>query len=82
MAKNSLTPNKKKIYDFIVSFKREHGGNSPTVREIADAVGIGSISVVHWYLRSLQGLGMIDLMGGARNIVVTGGIWIAPKKVN
>lgn len=38
-----------RIYDYIVDYLEEHG-YPPSVREIADGVGVGSTSTVHHHI--------------------------------
>lgn len=68
------------VYDYIVQFKSEHDGISPTYREIMDAVdGIGSISVVDYHLTKLEDDGLIKRLERKQgHIMVTGAHWIAP----
>ena len=71
----------KKIFDFIVTYKRNHDGNSPTGREIMDACNISSTSMVDFYLNELAKKGKIERLGGkgaSRNIRVVGGSWTFP----
>ena len=79
-----MSDNQKKtkyqIYDFIVWYKSEYDGNSPSIREIAEAVELKSTSPVHGHLDSLVAEGMLYEhphieKGAARCIMVTGGKW-------
>jgi SOS-response transcriptional repressor LexA len=75
---NSPTPkhNPAAVLAFIVAYKSAHDGNSPSVREIGEAVGISSSSVVTHILGNLERAGAITRTGeAARAIVVTGGQW-------
>jgi SOS-response transcriptional repressor LexA len=69
------------VFDFIVAYKREHDGNSPTIREIMLACGISSTSMVVFYLNKLERRGIIrrpEPVFGARyanGIEVVGGKW-------
>lgn len=54
----SLGPRQKKILDFILGTV-ESRGYPPSVREIADAVGLASPSTVHAHLEALQRKGYI-----------------------
>ena len=67
----------RKVLRFIVDFKREHDGNSPTLREIGAGCGISSTSVVVHLLKRLEKIGKIEISGDneARSIVVVGGKW-------
>ena len=47
-----LTPKQQQIYDFILSFATDHG-YPPSVREIAQAVGLKSPATVHFHLEWL-----------------------------
>ncbi len=60
---NQLSPKQERIYDFILSFTRENG-YPPSVREIAEAVGLKSPSTVHFHLKSLEEAGVISRGAG------------------
>jgi SOS-response transcriptional repressor LexA len=66
-----------KVFEFIVDFKKDHDGNSPTVREIAKKCKISSISTVSFILDELDESGKIKLLnnGQSRQIHVVGGSW-------
>ena len=55
---DALGPRQKKILDFILSTVEERG-YPPSVREIADSVGLASPSTVHAHLEALQRKGYI-----------------------
>lgn len=60
---NQLSPKQARIYNFILSFT-ESNGYPPSVREIADAVGLKSPSTVHFHLKSLEDAGVITRGAG------------------
>ena len=60
---NQLSPKQARIYQFILSFTEENG-YPPSVREIADAVGLKSPSTVHFHLKSLEDAGVITRGAG------------------
>ena len=66
------------VYKFIVKYKTENDGLSPSMREIM-AQGVSSTSVVAWHLTKLETEGKIE-WGGVRGIKVTGGEWRSPMK--
>ena len=79
MRKNPIQSDKyQKILDYIVAFKVEHNGNSPTFRQIADACGISSSSLVNTYLDRMVKLRMIERKGSIRMIEVPGSRWLPP----
>ena len=71
------------IMRFIIRYKRQHDGNSPTVREIQDACGVSSTSMVAYYLGKLEDVGLIRRGHGfeSRAIEVVGGRWMPPGEV-
>jgi len=73
-------PMRKQVFDFIVTFKQEHNGNSPTIIEIAEACGFASKNTAHFYLGILEKNGLISrpFFGASRMIEVTGGTWNPP----
>ena len=68
------------IYQYIIDYKRNHDGNSPTRQEIKTYCGISSTSVVQYRLHKLEAKGLITVAGG--RISVVGGLWIAPWEVH
>jgi repressor LexA len=64
------------VLKFIVDFKQSHDGNSPSIREIADKVGLSSSSSVFYYLDRLESAGRIRRNGTRSFIEVTGGRWV------
>ena len=66
------------IFEYIVTYKLFHDGNSPTVREIGNACKISSSSVVTNILHRLESQGKIRLIKNGsrhRSIQVVGGKW-------
>lgn len=57
-----LTDRQSEILRFVESHVAEHG-YPPTVREIGEAVGLGSPSTVHAHLKALQGRGLLQRRG-------------------
>lgn len=60
---NQLSSKQARIYEFILSFTEENG-YPPSVREIAEAVGLKSPSTVHFHLKSLEDAGFITRGAG------------------
>ena len=50
--------NRKKIIDFIIHFKKRHGGNDPAVRRIANETGI-PFSTVNYHIGVMVESGML-----------------------
>ncbi len=82
-----LSPVHSKIFEFICSFKSEHDGCSPTIREIGEAVDIQSSSYIRYCLNALEEAGLITRnhsesagseRGKSRIIQVVGATWTAP----
>jgi repressor LexA len=70
-AMKELTAKQQQIYEYIVSFAREHG-YPPSVREIGEHVGLKSPSTVHFHLKGLQSAGLITQAAGkTRAISIT-----------
>ena len=66
------------IFNWIVEYKTEHDGNSPSLRELMRACNITSSSVASHILRRLARAGKISLTGQrsrTRSIIVIGGEW-------
>lgn len=58
-----LSKMQQKVYDYIVSFIDEKG-YAPSVREIGEALGLRSPSTVHFHIKHLQELGLIEKGAG------------------
>ena len=58
------------IFEFIKQYIQNHG-SAPTLREIADAMGVSSLATVHEHLQTMQEKGLIRRKGGkARSIEI------------
>ena len=75
----ALHPTAAAIYRFIIRFKEQYVGESPTRREIGEALDI-PISVVHYHLARLDLAGWIALPqeGKSRMIGIPGAAWSPP----
>ena len=70
-----------RVYSYIVRYKIDHDGNSPTIREICAACGITSTSAVNYTLEKMERAKLIRLPKAfkrARSIEVVGGKWLPP----
>jgi SOS-response transcriptional repressor LexA len=77
--KNETKNLSRKILNYIIDYKLENNGNSPSTREIQVGCGISSKSVVAYHLKKLVDEGFISIEGNtARMIAVKGGEWKAP----
>lgn len=65
-----------RILQFLVSYKIANDGNSPNCREIMEACGLSSTSVVNYHLDILERSGSIlRTRGMSRHILINGGRW-------
>jgi len=61
----------KQILDFIKQFIQSHG-SAPTLRQIADAIGVNSLATVHEHLESMEEKGLLKRKHGRnRSIELT-----------
>ena len=76
MSKQQMVERAEAILQFVIAYKQEHDGISPTIREISDALGLNSTSLVKFYLERLEEGGKIQMVANSsRGIMVTGGAW-------
>lgn len=73
-------PVQRQLYEYILEFKAEHDGNSPSRRQMADRFN-ASTSVVTYWLEALALHGFIRIGNGARMIEVIGAKWVSPLEV-
>ncbi len=74
MNRHPLSVRQKRILQFIEDFVQQHG-YPPTIREIGEAVGIASTSVVNYNLNKLVDRGYIE-----RTPKVSRGLWLASQE--
>ena len=60
-----LTARQRQVLDFIVRYRRQYG-RSPSLREIARALGLRSHSTVYRHLQRIQKKGYLEWQGGRR----------------
>jgi DNA-binding transcriptional ArsR family regulator len=67
------------IFNYLVQYKEEHDGNSPTNRQIAEACHVSPSTVSH-HLARLERANRIRLSEDEyRNIEIVGGQWTRPR---
>lgn len=59
------TPRQSDVLDFIEKYQTDHNGRSPTVREIAKALGLTSTNSVYQHLCKLRAKGLLTWEPGA-----------------
>jgi len=66
------------VLNYIIGFKRNHDGCSPSIRQIVASTVYSSTSSVHYALERLEKQKKITLThtGESRQIMVIGGKWI------
>ena len=73
----------KEVLEFIIAYKSEHDGVSPSFREIGEACGMVSTSTVAYYLASLRADGILDFQDGVpRSIEVMSGRWLLQSEID
>lgn len=65
-----------RIYAAIVAYASEHGGHTPTRRELVEICHISSTSVVNHHIHVLIDRGELELIDG--KLIVAGGTWLPP----
>ena len=70
----ALTEKQRQIYDYIISFQRDHG-YPPSVREIGEHVGLKSPSTVHFHLKGLEAAGLITKAEGKTRAITVRSWW-------
>lgn len=66
---------RERVFTFLIEYKHEHDGNTPTLKEIGEACCL-SISTVYYHLLVLELENRIQRTGERlRNIEIVGGEW-------
>lgn len=63
-----LYKRQKQVLEYITQYIQQNGV-APTLRQIADAMGLSSIATVHEHLQGLQALGLIDRNKGSKRSI-------------
>ena len=58
-----LSRMQQRVYDYIAESIAEHG-YAPSVREVGEALGLKSPSTVHFHIKHLQEMGLIEKSAG------------------
>ena len=75
-----LSKMQKRVYDYIVRAIGEQG-YAPSVREIGDALGLKSPSTVHFHIKHLEEMGLLEkCTGKSRTIVLKKKPEVLPKQ--
>ncbi|HNT54601.1 MAG TPA: hypothetical protein PKG95_07805 [Anaerolineaceae bacterium] len=76
-----LTATARLVLGYILKYKYDTGGASPSIREIGAACNLRSTSVVYYHLDCLQSAGAIERSSHtARSIRVIGETWNSPQR--
>lgn len=68
----NLPPRQQEVYDLLLFYIRQHG-YPPTMKELAELIGVRSVNAVAEHLRALQRKGLITISrGAARAISIVG----------
>lgn len=55
---------KRRVYEFIVEYRKKHGGNSPSYRKIATGAGLSSVSMAYYRVNDLVDAGKLVRIHG------------------
>jgi hypothetical protein len=61
------------LFEFIISYKESHDGNSPTYREMCAGIGVSSTNSIFQYIRKMEKHGLIEVIDG--KLCLTEGLW-------
>jgi len=76
-----LHPRSLEVLEFIKTYKADHDGVAPTIREIQEGCDISSTSVTSYHLDKLEVAGRIRRpFIASRSIEVVGGRWVGPEE--
>lgn len=68
---------RERVYRAILDYAGEHGGNTPTRRELLELCDMSSTSVVSYHIAHLVEDGLLELRD--RKLIVCGGTWAPPE---
>jgi len=60
------------VLNFIIQYKVEHNGNSPTLRQVVDGTRVKTTSHAHTIVKKLVSFDKIQIEGGTRNFIIKG----------
>lgn len=70
MREKTFTPTDQEVLDFIKRYKAEHGGNSPSHRDIVEGTSLSSTGHLTFVLNKLCHFNKISIEPGHRSITI------------
>ena len=68
----NIPPRQQEVYDLLLFYIRQHG-YPPTMKELAELIGVRSVNAVAEHLKALERRGLItQVRGAARGITIVG----------
>lgn len=61
------------LFEFIISYKESHDGNTPTYREMCQGIGVSSTNTIFQYIKKMEKEGLILVVDG--KLCLPGGKW-------
>lgn len=68
---------RERIYRAIVEYAKQHGGHSPTRRELCILADVSSTSVASYHIDALIDDGMLEIID--RKLLIVGSKWFPPS---
>lgn len=86
---NNLRIRAKRLYDFLVRYKKDRNGSSPTIVEMVYGANLSTSARVKGVLRALEGIGLIKVYHAQSSnsrrynqVEIIGSEWIPPKDID
>jgi SOS-response transcriptional repressor LexA len=77
MKKRKITQLDVDVFDYLVNYKKDNGGNTPSIREIVKNTKAQSTSVIAYSLEKLEDYGSIKQNeSGKKGVSVIGEQWV------
>lgn len=78
-----ISPTAYAVYRYVLKFKAENDGVSPTLVEISAGIGLASFTDISRRLRELETAGLVRTIGkhSGKRILITGGKWLPPQNI-
>jgi DNA-binding MarR family transcriptional regulator len=76
-----ITPRQMDVFMFIVNYKQRNAGESPSLDQIACAIGVKSRSTVFLHLSKLEERKLIRRSESGRHLIVMDEVWHQPESI-
>ena len=77
----SITPRQMDVFMFVINYKQRNAGESPSLDQIACAIGVKSRSTILFHLSKLEERKVIRRSESGRHLIIMDEVWHQPESI-